>query len=283
MSPVHPLRSALRVSAVALAATALLPVAAHAAAAVPMNACAVKAGAKQGQLRLITGKQKCKKTERAITLTGTTTPTAGQTPQTETTVATGPAGPVGPTGPQGPKGDTGAAGAKGDQGIQGVKGDQGIQGIQGTPGTSGSPDTPNQILAKLSTVDGDGSGLDASLLDGIDSTGFLQTTEKAADSNLLDGINSSAFARKSASSGAGIGLPALSSGQCANYDVPMGGVDAGDFVIVQSAPGQTWPAGVMVQVSTVNAGGVKFRACNVSAAASPADSSIDIKWYAFTP
>ena len=56
--------------------------------------------------------------------------------------------------PRGEKGERGA------QGIQGPKGDQ------GDPGPSGSPDTPTQVLDKLKTVDGAGSGLDADLLGG---------------------------------------------------------------------------------------------------------------------
>jgi len=55
---------------------------------------------------------------------------------------TGPQGPQGPPGPQGPKGDP------------------------------GSPDTPQQVLDKLKTVDGAGSGLDADLFGGFALTAF---------------------------------------------------------------------------------------------------------------
>ena len=51
-------------------------------------------------------------------------------------------------------------------------------------------DTPSDVLAKVEQVDGQGSGLDASLLDGIVSTGFLRVTGKAADANKLDGVDS---------------------------------------------------------------------------------------------
>ena len=60
----------------------------------------------------------------------------------------GPAGPQGPAGSQGPVGPTGPAGA------------------------DGSPDTPQQILDKLLTVDGAGSGLDADLLGGLPVSAF---------------------------------------------------------------------------------------------------------------
>jgi hypothetical protein len=41
---------------------------------------------------------------------------------------------------------------------------------------NGSPDTAAQVLAKLLTVGGAGSGLDADKLDGLDSTQFVRTT-----------------------------------------------------------------------------------------------------------
>jgi len=50
-----------------------------------------------------------------------------------------------------------------------------------------------EVLTKMKTVDGSGSGLDADLLDGHDSTYFLSVTGKAADANLLDGLDSTYF------------------------------------------------------------------------------------------
>lgn len=69
-------------------------------------------------------------------------------------------------GPQGP------AGAQGPQGIPGTPGAQGPQGPQGPAGADGSPDTASEILTKLKTVDGAGTGLDADLLDGQDSAWY---------------------------------------------------------------------------------------------------------------
>ena len=74
--------------------------------------------------------------------------------------ATGATGATGPEGPQGPQG------IQGPQGVSGSPGPQGETGPQGPPGADGSPDTAAQVLAKLVTVDGAGSGLDADLLDG---------------------------------------------------------------------------------------------------------------------
>jgi hypothetical protein len=85
------------------------------------------------------------------------------------------------------------AGAQGPQGPQGLRGPQGEQGPPGETGPAGSPDTPAQVRDKLTQVDGDGSSVDADLLDGLSSNAFLPAGAKAADSELLDGQNSSAF------------------------------------------------------------------------------------------
>ena len=128
----------------------------------------------------------------------------GQTgPQgaTGATGATGPQGPAGPTGVTGPtpahqwsgtslrfysgtawgayvnlKGDTGATGATGPQGPTGPTGPSGATGPQGPAGADGSPDTATQVLAKLVTVDGSGSGIDADLLDGSHASAFAKLT-----------------------------------------------------------------------------------------------------------
>ncbi len=73
--------------------------------------------------------------------------------------APGALGAAGPAGPAGPKGEAGTPG--------GPTGPAGPQGAPGFNGVSGSPDTPAEVLAKLITVDGSGSGVDADLLDGV--------------------------------------------------------------------------------------------------------------------
>ena len=106
------------------------------------------------------------------------------------TGATGPVGPqglqgdIGPQGAMGPQGVTGATGATGPQGFIGPVGPQGETGPvgpQGPVGSNGSPDTPQQILDKLVSVDGSGTGLDADKLDGRDSSEFL--TQAIADAS----------------------------------------------------------------------------------------------------
>jgi hypothetical protein len=70
----------------------------------------------------------------------------------------------------------GAQGARGPQGAQGPAGPQGPRGEkgeQGAPGKNGSPDTPAEVLAKLTQVDGEGSGLDAGRLGGKSAGEFV--------------------------------------------------------------------------------------------------------------
>ena len=67
----------------------------------------------------------------------------------------------GPTGAAGPTGATGATGPAGATGPQ---------------GPAGSPDTAGQVLAKLVTVDGASSALDADMLDGQQGSFYLSAT-----------------------------------------------------------------------------------------------------------
>ena len=95
----------------------------------------------------------------------------------------GPQGGAGPQGAAGAPGQAGLSGLNGDKGDPGLNGDKGdpclasepaCVGPQGEPGQDGSPDTGDDILTKLSGVDGAGSGLDADTLDGITSRGFAR-------------------------------------------------------------------------------------------------------------
>ena len=123
--------------------------------------------------RLITGKQVRNNSltgvdikDRSLTEKDFKTP-----PRVSADGAAGPAGPTGPTGPQGPggaqgpKGDRGEPGADGADGADGAPGEDGQDGARGQ---DGSPDTEAQVLEKLKTVDGPGSGLNADQLDGLD-------------------------------------------------------------------------------------------------------------------
>ncbi|HKG40338.1 MAG TPA: hypothetical protein VKB25_15215 [Conexibacter sp.] len=95
----------------------------------------------------------------------------------------GPAGRRGRTGPAGPKGDTGPQGPAGAKGADGAAGPQGPVGAIGPQGPAGSADTPAEVLAKLLSVDGRGSGLDADLLDGLDGADYQQRVTGTCSGN----------------------------------------------------------------------------------------------------
>jgi hypothetical protein len=61
-------------------------------------------------------------------------------------------------------------------GQTGQQGPIGPAGPQGPAGADGSPDTAAQVRAKLVTVDGSGSGIDADLLDGSHGSAFAKLT-----------------------------------------------------------------------------------------------------------
>ena len=67
---------------------------------------------------------------------------------------------------------TGTPGPTGPVGPAGAAGKDGERGPTGATGPAGSADTPQEVLDKLKTVDGAGSGLDADLLGGLPVTDF---------------------------------------------------------------------------------------------------------------
>ena len=89
---------------------------------ITLKACVKKSN---GATRIISGKMKCVKTERQVTLSSTTdnsTGAAGVAGATGAVGATGATGAVGATGSQGPTGAAGADGVDGTNGINGVNG-----------------------------------------------------------------------------------------------------------------------------------------------------------------
>jgi hypothetical protein len=123
----------------------------------------------------------------------------GATGATGASGAAGAKGDTGAAGAAGAKGDTGAAGAKGDTGAAGAKGDTGAAGqsvtvagesagancatggvtLTSVSGTDyvcdGATETAADLLAKLQTVDGPGSGLDADTVDGQHANAFVSS------------------------------------------------------------------------------------------------------------
>lgn len=158
------------------------------------------------------------------------------------------------------------------------------QGIQGEPGPAGSPDTPQQVLDKIVQVDGDGSGLDSSFLDGINSTGFLRSNGKAVDADKLDGLNSTSFVKRGTASGGTIGLSSIAGNTCKDVQFGIGSLKVGDIIVLNVASGDSLPKNLTFQELDIPADGVlNVRVCNGSSTASLADSDIKVRWYAFRP
>lgn len=82
-------------------------------------------------------------------------------------------------------------------GLRGPEGPAGPPGPPGPAGGDGSPDTPAQVRDKLKLVDGSRSGVDADLLDGLDSTAFLRAGQPI-DAATLGGHPAAAFVRTAA-------------------------------------------------------------------------------------
>jgi hypothetical protein len=159
-------------------------------------------------------------------------------------VPPGAKGDKGDRGEPGPQGLQGAKGDKGDQGDQGVKGDQGAngdKGDQGDTGPAGSPDTPQQILDKIKTVDGAGSGLDADRLGGSPPTDFQRRVTGTCGTGLY--VQSVA-----ADGGVSCGTDANSGGDITAVNAGnglTGGATSGDATLGVAVP---------LQLSQTNAG-----------------------------
>ena len=89
------------------------------------------------------------------------------------------------------QGKPGPAGADGTSGAPGPAGPKGEQGPPGPSGADGS--TPQQLLAKLASGDGPGSGLDADLLDGMSSDAFAPSANALIDGDAAGGDLSGSY------------------------------------------------------------------------------------------
>ncbi len=164
---------------------------------------------------------------------------------------------------------------------------QGVQGVPGEPGPTGpagSPDTAQQVLDKIVQVDGDGSGLDASLLDGVNSTGFLRSDGKAVDADKLDGFSAGSFVMRGTAAGGTIGLNAIGADKCTDVQLGIGSLKVGDIITLNVASGDSLPKNLTFQELDIPSDGkLNVRVCNGSSTASLADAEIKLRWYAFRP
>jgi hypothetical protein len=117
----------------------------------------------------------------------------------------------------GAAGPKGADGANGTNGTTGPAGETGQTGAAGQTGPAGSADTAGDVLTKIKTVDGAGSGLDADLLDGLTSDDLTRT--------------------------AGAGLLLTGSAFSADFGVGAGKVTQGDDARLSDARTPTGAAG----------------------------------------
>lgn len=142
----------------------------------------------------------------------------------------------------------------GKPGPQGAKGDQ---GIQGPAGADGSPDTPAQVLSKLSTVGGAGSGLDADLLDGQQASAFVADADTAGGdlsgpfSNLQ--LNSSSVGAAEIATGA-VGSSALSGGAVTAAALGSRIATSSAGVVIPGGTGQNGAYNTATQAVTCPAG-----------------------------
>jgi hypothetical protein len=162
----------------------------------------------------------------------------------------------------------------------------GQPGPQGLQGPAGSPDTPADVLAKLIQVDGGGTGLDADLLDGQNSSAFLASSAPAGGdlsgsfSNLqiaANAVGATEVVNATSAQGlrrADIGIlgglfdvdfPSQAADSCSLQTISgITGAQNGDLVIAnpRSSPGL-----MAIPLDVANANEVDFFVCNVTGGA----------------
>jgi hypothetical protein len=145
-------------------------------------------------------------------------------------------------------------------------GPQGPQGPQGPKGDPGSPDTPQQVLDKLKTVDGAGSGLDADLFGGFALTAFQRRiTGTCGAGQYVQAV--------AADGGVSCGTDANSGGDITGVTAGTGltgGATSGDATLgvavplqlSQSNPGSTNEVATLTQAGLGNGLNVNMNASN---------------------
>lgn len=198
----------------------------------------------------------------------------------------------------GPAGANGQNGLPGAQGPQGASGPAGPIGPQGATGPAGSADQPADVLSKLLTVDGAGSGLDADTLDGISSAALVADSDSAngdltgpfSDLQLKAGsVGTSQLA------GGAVTVSRLKSGQptttftghtfdppsipaqdCYYKFVTWNEADRGEMVIVSESGTNQLAAGLMLMPTMARDGGVPLALCNFNTSNAVDDSAITV-------
>ena len=170
------------------------------------------------------------------------------------------------------------AGVPGAVGPQGLAGPTGPTGPTGRTGPVGSPDTGAQVLAKLATVDGAGSGLDADLFGGQSPAAFQKrgTTTACSGTDKATGLD----AAGDLTCGADVGLtaiisthhdinpPSVAANSCDTFSEPMPGMVQGDHLIMSPPPSVVASDMIITPGQSVNATDtIRVQYCNLSASA----------------
>lgn len=144
---------------------------------------------KKGALRIAKRCKKAEKRFRLLAMPGSAGP-KGDKGDPGAPGNAGSNGPAGGPGAPGPAGEPGAPGPAGQPGAPGPAGEPGPKGDRGEQGPAGSPETAGGLLSKLLSVDGAGSGLDADLFDGWDSSAFQRrgTTSACSTGEAVTGL-----------------------------------------------------------------------------------------------
>lgn len=155
------------------------------------------------------------------------------------------------------RGQQGPAGADGAQGATGASG---VPGAPGTDGEEGSPDSPTDVLGKLVTVDGSGSGLDADLFDGQSSNVFAQVANVVSDGDAAGGdLNGSTYPN-----------PQLAADSVAKPEIATDGVGAAEIQAGQVQNAEL--ASTAVSLGKMNSGGSQLLFFNPPS--TPADTCV---------
>lgn len=166
----------------------------------------------------------------------------------------------------------GRPGAVGPQGLAGPT------GPTGRTGPAGSPDTGTQVLTKLATVDGAGSGLDADLFRGQSPAAFQKrgTATACSGTDKATGLD----AAGDLTCGADIGLtaiisthhdidpPSVAANSCDTFAEPMPGMVRGDHLIMSPPPSVVASDMIITPGQSVNpTDAIRVQYCNLSASA----------------
>ena len=120
-------------------------------------------------------------------------------------------------------------GRTGPAGIQGAAGTDGTQGPAGPPGPSAADATPQEIVTKVLAADGTGSGVNADLLDGMNSDVFAPLAGAVIDGDAASGDLSGTYPGPQIASGA-VGASEIATGAVGAAELETDSVTGADVL-----------------------------------------------------